>query len=77
VVTTTVRSWECRWVTFLDGGTITVEGPFSELPNQETILAITGGTGKYRQARGQMVLSARTPDETEFDFIFQLASSEG
>ncbi len=77
VVTTTVRTWECRWVTFLNGGAITVEGPFSELPNQQTVLAITGGTGKFQNARGQMILRARNPGETQFDFIFQLTGVAG
>src|SRR5262249_12859506 len=40
------KSWECNWTTFLAGGQITVEGPFSDTGN--TALAITGGTGKYR-----------------------------
>ena len=72
VVTPTQRTWECRWITFLGGGAITVEGPFSELPNQQTVLPITGGTGIFSNARGQMILQARNPGETEFDFIFEL-----
>src|SRR5262249_58797706 len=35
------KSWECNWTTFLAGGQITVEGPFSDTGN--TALAITGG----------------------------------
>jgi hypothetical protein len=36
-------SWECRWVNLLDGGSITVEGPFYDAG--PSALAITGGTG--------------------------------
>ncbi len=72
-VSDTVRSWECRWTNFLQGGEIMVEGPFSELPNQQTALAVTGGTGIFSDARGQMILKGNA-DETQFDFIFQLTS---
>ena len=62
-------TWECRWTTFLNGGQITVEGPFNDTFN--TVLSITGGTGKYRSARGQMQLLSRNGG-TEYDFVFQL-----
>jgi allene oxide cyclase len=66
-------TWECRWTTFLSGGQITVEGPFNDTSN--TALSITGGTGGYRNARGQMQLLSRVlPDKSqEYDFIFQLS----
>jgi allene oxide cyclase len=62
-------SWECMWTTFLAGGQITVEGPYYDTHN--SVLAITGGTGAYRNARGQMRLLARDGGK-EYDFIFQL-----
>ena len=62
-------SWECAWTTFLAGGQITVEGPYYDTKN--SVLAITGGTGAYRDARGQMALISRDGG-TEYDFIFQL-----
>jgi allene oxide cyclase len=62
-------TWECRWVTFLNGGSITVEGPFYD--THGSVLAITGGTGVYRNARGAMVLKARAGG-TKFDFIFNI-----
>jgi allene oxide cyclase len=62
-------SWECMWTTFLAGGQITVEGPFYDTRN--SVLAITGGTGIYRDARGQMSLLAR-PGSKEYDFIFRI-----
>ncbi|MGA6946792.1 MAG: allene oxide cyclase family protein [Solirubrobacterales bacterium] len=64
------KSWECAWTTFLPSGQITVEGPFSD--TGDTVLAITGGTGAYRSARGEMELKYRNPAGTEFDFIFHL-----
>jgi allene oxide cyclase len=62
-------SWECFWTTFLAHGQITVEGPFYDKKN--SVLAITGGTGAYRDARGEMNLNSRHGG-TEFDFIFRL-----
>ena len=62
-------SWECRWVNVLDGGSITVEGPF--LDAGPSALAITGGTGDYRGARGSMRLVSNE-DGTEFTFIFRI-----
>jgi allene oxide cyclase len=65
------KSWECTWTTFLPGGQITVEGPFYDDARNST-LAITGGTGAYRNVRGQMDLKYRNPAGTEFDFVFHL-----
>ena len=64
-------SWGCRWITFVKGGGITVEGPFND--NHNTTLAVTGGTGVYRNARGIMKLVSRHGG-TEYDFEFFLTS---
>jgi hypothetical protein len=64
------KSWECVWTTFLPEGQITVEGPFLDTGN--STLAVTGGTGAYRNARGSMELKFRNPAGTEFDFVFHL-----
>jgi allene oxide cyclase len=61
--------WECLWTTFLKGGQITVQGPFYDKRNSE--LSITGGTGAYEGARGQMDLKSRNGGK-EYDFIFHL-----
>jgi hypothetical protein len=61
--------WECLWTTFLKGGQITVQGPFYDTRNSE--LSITGGTGAYKSARGQMDLKSRNGGK-EYDFIFHL-----
>ncbi|MEP6477395.1 MAG: allene oxide cyclase family protein [Actinomycetota bacterium] len=58
--------WECRWITYVGGGGITVEGPFYD--TKDSTMAITGGTGRFRNARGQMVLHALS--STKFQFTF-------
>jgi allene oxide cyclase len=63
-------SWECRWVTTLEVGSLTVEGPFFDA--SPSVLAITGGTGEFRGARGSMRLVARDEAGTEYDFIFRV-----
>jgi allene oxide cyclase len=63
------ESWECNWTTFLNGGQITVEGPFFD--THDSVVAITGGTGHYANVRGSMELKSRAGG-TEFDFIFHL-----
>jgi allene oxide cyclase len=63
-------SWECLWTTFLSNGQITVQGPFYDTRN--SVLSITGGTGAYRDDRGQMRLLSRDNGK-EYDFIFQLS----
>jgi allene oxide cyclase len=65
-------SWECRWINVLEDGSITVEGPFFDAG--PSALAITGGTGAYRGARGSMRLVARNDAGTEVDFIFRIVS---
>jgi allene oxide cyclase len=62
------QAYECTWTNSLAKGQITVQGPF--LDSRDSVLAITGGTGAYRRARGTMDLHARSA--TEFDFTFHL-----
>src|SRR5262245_35589686 len=68
------KTWECNWTTILPGGQVTVEGPFSD--TGDTVLAITGGTGTYRNARGWMELNYHNPAGTEFDFVFHLRGGD-
>ena len=65
------KAWECLWTTFLNGGQITIEGPFSDTGN--TKLAITGGTGAYANARGWMELNYHNKKGTKFDFVFHVS----
>jgi hypothetical protein len=62
--------WECLWTTFLAAGQITVQGPYYD--NRNSVLSITGGTGAYKDARGQMPLLSRDNGK-EYDFIFHLS----
>ena len=64
------RSYECTWTTSLPGGSIVVSGPF--LDAGDSTLAITGGTGAYRHASGQMRLHARNAAGSAYDFRFSL-----
>jgi Allene oxide cyclase len=64
------KAWECIWTISLDAGQMTVEGPFYDGKDSE--LAITGGTGEYEDADGQMKLHARNPEETEYDFTYEV-----
>jgi hypothetical protein len=64
------KAWECFWTLSLADGQITVEGPF--LDAGDSVLAITGGTGKYAGTRGDMNLHARNDKGTEYDFVYNL-----
>jgi len=63
-------AWECVWTLSLSDGQITVEGPF--LDAGDSVLAITGGSGAYAQARGEMKLHARNAAGSEFDFTYTI-----
>lgn len=63
------ESWECVWTTLLSRGQLTVEGPFYD--THDSVLAVTGGTGAYANARGSMELKSRAGG-TEYAFIFHL-----
>ena len=63
-------AWECFWTVTLADGQLTVEGPFYD--TADSVLAITGGTGAYSGARGQMKLHARNPEGTEYDFAYEI-----
>ena len=62
--------WECLWTTCLKGGQITVQGPFYDTKN--STLSITGGTGAYKNARGQMKLKSLDSGK-KYDFSFELS----
>jgi allene oxide cyclase len=66
------KTWECTWTLFLPEGQITVAGPFFD--TRDSVLAITGGSGAYNGAQGEMALHARTPMGTEYDFTYSIAS---
>jgi len=51
-------------------GQITVEGPF--LDAGDSVLAVTGGTGDYAGARGDMVPRAIGTDGKAYSFTYKL-----
>ena len=51
------KAWECFWTLSLEKGQLTVEGAFYD--SGDSVLAITGGTGEFAGAAGEMALSAR------------------
>jgi allene oxide cyclase len=63
--------WECSWTNIFPKGHITVQGPFYD-DGRDSVLSITGGTGIYRDVRGEMRLHWRNATGTEYDFIFTL-----
>lgn len=64
------QAWECSWTMTLADGQLSVEGPFYD--TKDSVLAIIGGTGAYKDARGQMKLHARNAEGTEYDFIYEV-----
>jgi len=73
-VATGKTEWECFWTVILKQGQITVEGPYYD-DGTDTTLAITGGTGAYVGAQGQMRLHATgNPVGSEYDFIYTLVN---
>lgn len=66
-------SWECSWTTTLKNGSLVVEGPFFDAG--DSTLAVTGGTGVWKSARGQMRLHARDAAGTSYDFTFSITGA--
>lgn len=66
------ESWECEWTVFLADGQISVTGPFFD--TKESTLTVTGGTGAYKNATGEMALGFRdvAPPKVEYDFVYNL-----
>jgi allene oxide cyclase len=64
------KSWECFWTLTLAAGQITVEGPF--LDTGDSLMVVTGGTGKYAGAKGSMKLHPRDAKSSSYDFTYDL-----
>lgn len=64
--------WECNWTVFLKGGHISVEGPSYD-SGANAVLAVIGGTGVYRNVRGELTVHERNKAGTEFDYAFYLS----
>ena len=65
-------AWECNWTLVMADGLITVEGPFHD--TGDSVFVITGGTGVYEGAKGQLNLHPRNPESTEYDFDYEFAA---
>ena len=64
------KSWECFWTLLLKAGQITVEGPFYD--SGDSLLVITGGSGQYAGAMGDMKLLARDAKGSSYVFVYEL-----
>ena len=64
------KAWECFWTLSLASGQITVEGPFYD--TGDSVLAITGGTGAFGNAQGDMLLSPIGTEGQAFRFTYRL-----
>jgi allene oxide cyclase len=64
------KAWECFWTPSLDKGQLTVEGPFYD--SGDSVLAITGGTGEFAGALGEMALSARGTKGDAYNFVYRI-----
>ena len=64
------KAWECSWTIFLPTGQMTVEGPFYDAG--DSVLAITGGTGAFANAQGDMLLSAVGIEGTAYRFTYRV-----
>jgi len=64
-------AYECYWTLKLKDGQIMVQGP--DVDGSDSMLAVTGGTGKYMDVRGEMKLHPRDAKGTEYDFVYSLS----
>jgi len=64
------KSYECFWTLLLKDGQITAEGPFYD--DKDSVMAVTGGTGKYGGAKGALKLHARDAKGSSYQFIYEL-----
>jgi allene oxide cyclase len=64
------KSWECFWTLRLKEGQITIEGPFYDAG--DSVMAVTGGTGKYAGAKGSMKLHSRDAKGSSYDLTYEL-----
>jgi hypothetical protein len=63
-------AWECFWTLNLEKGQLMVEGPFYD--SADSVLAITGGTGEFAGALGEMALSARGTKGDAYNFVYRI-----
>jgi allene oxide cyclase len=64
------EAWECTFTVSLEDGAIVVQGGLYD-DGRDSTLAITGGTGSYNGATGEMTLSARDGGD-KYEFTFEI-----
>ena len=64
-------AYECSWTLILEDGQIVVQGPIN-VDGSESVLAITGGTGAYNGASGEMLLEEIDDEGNENRFTYNL-----
>jgi allene oxide cyclase len=64
------KAWECFWTLSLEKGQLTVEGPFYD--SGDSVLAVTGGTGEFAGALGEMALSAIGTEGKAYNFTYRI-----
>jgi allene oxide cyclase len=63
-------AWECTWTASLAGGQITLQGPYHD--SGESVFAVTGGTGSFATAQGDLLVSPIGTDGKQSRFTFRL-----
>jgi hypothetical protein len=61
---------QCNFTASFSAGSVTVAGPINFTPGKTDVLAVTGGTGHFRNARGQVI--ARNTGATSEGLTFEL-----
>jgi allene oxide cyclase len=64
------HSYQCSFTVILPDGEIHVDGPFYDIG--DSVLPITGGSGRYRTARGAMTLHPRDAKNSSYEFRYEL-----
>jgi len=67
------ESWDCTFTNSMEHGALVVTGPFYD--DGTGAFAITGGTGDYAGASGQMCLTAAessTAESPQWEFTFEI-----
>jgi hypothetical protein len=69
------KRWECAWSNIFDSGTIVTQGPGLDVAfrGEEITVAITGGTGAYAGASGELKIKMLEGADHQFTFTFELA----
>lgn len=64
------QSNRCTWTFILRDGQINAEGPFSD--KGDSVMIITGGSGKYSGARGSVKVHPRDERNATFELQYEL-----